>query len=354
MSSSFVIIKEDGGKMAIGLCDIDSKTPNTALRKLSTFFKEQGEEVEFCKPDKKYRKIYGSAIFTKSKSICDELKNKYGDLIELGGTGWDFEEIDGKLIQVRKNRLAPEIEKCKPDYDLYTASMIYPKLGGIMTKETRLKKAQVIADAGMGFTSKGCIRRCKFCIVPICEGCLHQVAEIKDLLNPRSNVLILNDNNITADPYCIDKLHEIRDRHLVCDINQGLDIRLVSNNDNIAQALSEVQHLRHIHYAWDLMEYEDKVLSGIKTLSKYVRPYRQMCYMLVGFNTTFEEDVYRFRKLKEIGIDPYVMIYNEKDDKKLKHFGRWVNTRIYKTCKFEEYIPWIKTQSYGEQLKLAI
>lgn len=61
-----------------------------------------------------------------------------------------------------------------------------------------------------------------------------------------------------------------------------------------------------------------------------------MCYTLVGFNTTFEEDMYRFRKLTELKIDPYIMIYNQKDDKKLKHFARWVNSRIYKKCTWDE------------------
>jgi hypothetical protein len=74
--------------------------------------------------------------------------------------------------------------------------------------------------------------------------------------------------------------------------------------------------------------------------------------MLVGFNTSFEEDMYRFRKLRELKVDPFVMIYNQKNDKKLKHFARWVNSRIYKSCKWEEYQPWVKVQLKGEQLSL--
>ena len=49
-----------------------------------------------------------------------------------------------------------------------------------------------------------------------------------------------------------------------------------------------------------------------------------MCFMLVGYNTSFEEDMYRFRKLTEEKIDPYVMIYNKMDDTKLKHFARYI------------------------------
>jgi len=66
--------------------------------------------------------------------------------------------------------------------------------------------------------------------------------------------------------------------------------------------------------------------------------------MLVGYNTTFEQDVYRFRKLTEMKIDPYCMVYNQKDDPRLRHFARWINSRIYKKCTFEDYIPWVNAQ----------
>jgi hypothetical protein len=68
--------------------------------------------------------------------------------------------------------------------------------------------------------------------------------------------------------------------------------------------------------------------------------------MLTGYNTTFEEDEYRFCKLLECHVDPYVMIYNlTYPTKKHHHFARWVNGRIYKKCSFEEYEPWVKTQN---------
>lgn len=317
----------------IGLIDVDSKIPNLALMKISTYYKSLGEEVEFVKPGGEYEKVFASAIFTRSYEECLKLQEQYGEKIEIGGTGWDLKKV-----------LDEEIEHSKPDYNLYTPEMIEGRMRGIMTKARKLEKATEIVNAGMGFTSRGCVRQCGFCFVPKKEGAFRDVAEIKDLINPRSNVLILHDNNLTADPYCIDKLHEIKERGLIVDINQGCDVRLV--NEDIAKALSEVRHLRSLHYAWDLMGFEQQVMEGIKTLSKYIKPYRHMCFMLVGFNTSFEEDVYRFRKLTEMKVDPFVMVYNEneKGDIRLKHFARWVNGRIYKSCTFEEYEPWIKSQ----------
>lgn len=325
----------------IGLIDVDSKIPNLALMKLSAFYKSLGEQVEFVKPGVEYEKIYASTIFTRSRNVCEQLREQYGDKLEIGGTGWSLDK-----------ELDPAIERMKPDYELYTAEEIASRMKGIGTKEHKLKKATEIVNAGMGFTSRGCVRECGFCFVPKKEGRFHQVAEISDLINPRSNVLILHDNNLTADPDCIDKLHEIRDRKIVVDINQGCDVRLMT--EDIAHALSEVKHLRSLHYAWDLMGFEKQVMEGIKTLSSHVKPYKHMCFMLVGYNTSFEEDMYRFRRLTEMKIDPFVMIYNEKKEERLRHFARWVNSRIYKSCAFHEYEPWIKAQERETHQQLSL
>lgn len=349
----------------IGLVDVDSKIPNLALMKLSAYFKQNGEQVRLYSSPGCYRKrisnmgeirklaeivgkecneIYASSIFSRSAPALKILSETCGEKIRIGGTG---SETPGMQLE-------EQIERQKPDYALYSPEDIAVRMNGIGTKEHKLVKATEIVNAGHGFTSRGCIRSCPFCMVPKCEGKFRQVAEIADLLNPKSNVLVLHDNNLTADPDCIDKLHEIRDRKLIVDINQGCDVRLMT--DEVAFALSEVRHLRSLHYAWDLMGFEKQVLDGIKTLSQYIKPYKHMCFMLVGFNTTYEQDMYRMQKLVELGVDPFVMVYNEneKGDVRLQHFARWVNSRIYKKCSFEEYEPWLKTQPTYQQLSLQL
>lgn len=317
--------------MQIGLLDYDGKLPNLALMKLSTFYKQSGAEVYLNDIPSTVDKVFCSVLFSWNKEEAAKLKYYYKN-IEFGGTGWD--------IHIK---LPPEVENCVPDYSLYTEEEIYKRIcRGIGKRETKIKKAETIANMAIGHTSRGCQRDCLFCVVPISEGKLRQVAEIKDLIRPNTNVLTLLDNNLTADPYCIEKLNEIRDRKLIVDISQGIDVRLLT--DEKAKAISEVRHLRSVHYAWDLMEYEDQVLRGIKLLSKYVKEYKHMCFMLVGFDTSFEEDMYRFRRLDELGINPFVMIYNKQGDAQLKHFARWVNGRIHKACSWEEYEPWIKAQ----------
>ena len=97
----------------IGLIDVDSKIPNLALMKISTYYKSLGEQVEFVQAGKEYEKIFASAIFTRSKSECERIQEFYGDKVEIGGTGWDI-----------KKTLDHSIEICRPDYNLYTAEVI--------------------------------------------------------------------------------------------------------------------------------------------------------------------------------------------------------------------------------------
>lgn len=337
--------------MKILLIDYDGKDPNLALMKLSTWHKQQDDEVYLNRCDKP-DKVYISTLFTWNKPKVKELLRVCPNA-EVGGFGWDFITKGNKLIEERHTELPPEIEALKPDYDLYTVTDIYERIKfGIGTKKGKLEKAETIVNAGIGFTSRGCVNSCGFCGVPKKEGKLRQVGNIGDLINPKSNVIILLDNNLTADPDCIDKLHEIRDRGLIVDITQGVDVRLIT--PEIAQALSEVKHLRSVHYAWDLMPFEQQIMRGIEVLSESIKRYRHMCYILIGFNTTFEEDMYRFRRLREIGVDPYVMPYNLSfPSEKHHHFARWVNGRIYTKCHFDEYGPWIKAQAAEGQLSMV-
>jgi len=323
--------------MRVGLIDYDSKIPNLALMKLSTYHKSLGNKVILNPKPGQADHVYCSVLFTWSKGKASKLVRQFPS-IEFGGTGWDLE-----------TRLPDAIEQMRPDYDLYTIDDLYPRLKGIRHGERRMAKIRELLDGGIGFTSRGCVRDCPFCFIPQKEGPLTKASDIESLLNSRSNLLTLLDNNFTADPECLQKLHEMRDRNLTVNITQGLDVRLMT--DEIAQALSHVRLYgsgRRIYYAWDLMGFEKQVWEGINILKRHIKTYRHTCYMLVGFNTTWEEDFYRFSKLKEAGVTPYVMIYNKNAgpvDLRLMHFARWVNAHIHKACRnFSQYERWAKVK----------
>jgi len=283
----------------VGLFDIDSKYHNLALMKLSAWHKQKGDETELYRPVfiKTYERIYVSKIFTKFHiNECYIPENFY----LAGGSGFDLER-----------KLPNEIEHIMPDYSLYNL------------------------DYSLGFTTRGCNRNCKFCLVRQKEGYIKEHAEVEEFLNPKSNIIILLDNNILALPSHTRKLQLFIDRGWIMDFNQGLDIRLI--NEENAKLLRNIKHLKQIRFSWDLMNYEKEVKEGLKILFKMgVKPYRIMVYTLCNFNTSFEEDMYRFEELINLGVDPFIMIY-ENGDKKIRDFGRWVNRRLYKVCDWQDY-----------------
>ena len=83
---------------------------------------------------------------------------------------------------------------------------------------------------------------------------------------------------------------------------------------------------------------KDIFIEKMKILTKYIKPYRIMVYFIVGFDSDFENDMKRFEIMREIGVDPFAMPYNDvKKDKKRLDFCRWINKRFYKSCSFEDY-----------------
>ncbi|MBA4372300.1 MAG: radical SAM protein [Thermodesulfovibrio sp.] len=332
--------------MRIGLIDADSKIPNFALLQLSAYHKAQGDEVILNpKNASEVDKVYASVLFSWNKDRAEALRSMFPN-IAFGGTGYDL-----------NTELPCEVQKMRPDYALYTREDIAGRIGGIMTTNTRVKKAETIVNAGLGYTHRGCVRRCGFCVIKDKkgEGDLHRVAELKDLMNPKSNVLILLNNNFTASPSVMEEIAEIRERNLIVDLCSGIDIRTMT--PEIAQGLQSIKHLRSLHYAFDLCEHESMVVAGIKTLSRFIKVYRHMCFVLTGYNTSFQEDMHRVRVLLDLGVSPYIMLYNRLGDIRDRHYQRFINSRIYKVCpNFDDYHNWAKSRHLyfvTQQLDLA-
>lgn len=335
----------------IGVVDFDGKIVNLALMKISSYYKSQGCEVVLnpSSPDNIDR-TFVSVLFNKNKEAALSAYGHYPS-VQFGGTGF---ALDVKLPE--------EIENSRPDYDLYSVSDVYARISSrIAKKENVLAKAEEIVNAGVGFITRGCVNSelvCPWCVVPVKEGRMHRVGSVADLINPRSNKVIILDNSLPAHPDALEIFREIKERKLVIDITQGIDVRRLT--PEISQALSEVRHWRSLHYSWDRPDMEKSVLKGIDMLSRVVTKSKHMCYVLCGFNTTFEEDMHRVLKLKELGIRPYIMKYArpadsyDKSDLKtnyaltrLAHFARWVNApkAIYKTTPFSEYEGWINARA---------
>lgn len=280
--------------MKIGLIDVDSHNfPNLALMKISSYHKRNGDSVEMATLGN-YDKLYVSKLFNFSDLNLNTLIT--ADETIIGGSGYDL-----------NINLPPEIEICDPDYSIYP-----------------------MYDFSLQFYSRGCIRNCSFCIVRQKEGYIKAVKPMA--LNPNGNRIEVLDNNFFANPEWMFAVNDLIRTKQTVNLH-GVDVRLM--NEEQAYWLNKLKHHKQIHIAWDFPNLD--LTPKIKEMTKYIKPYKIMCYVLIGYNSTPEQDLYRVEKLRELGVDPFVMPYN-KSDKYQKKFARWVNHKaIFKTVKWSEY-----------------
>jgi hypothetical protein len=184
---------------------------------------------------------------------------------------------------------------------------------------------------------RGCPRGCSFCHVAAKEGrCAVKVADVSDFWNGQKEIRVL-DPNITA---CKDKrelMQQYIDTGAVLDFTQGLDIRLLNSAD--IEDINKMK-LRTLHFAWD--NPNDDLEGKFRNFAEGFRRKSNigMVYCLTNFNSTLEQDLYRIYTLRDLGYDPYVMIYNKPNaPKQIRHLQRWCNNKIiFKSCKkFEDY-----------------
>lgn len=329
--------------MKILLVDCGTKLPSLALMRLSTWHKRQGDLVHLMNFGDKtfnpseYDRVYVSVIFTRSRPEVEKFQKVYGPRVTVGGPGWDT-----------VTRLPKAVEACPPDFDLYTAEILYPRINGPYSRKTRMEKAQQISEAGIGRLSSGCNRQCRHCLVPKIEGKLAEASPLAELVNPRSNVVHLLDNSLGDFPLALDRLAEAKERQLRINLSQGVDVR--SASPAFLEALAQADLFGDtIYIAWDRIGDEAQVLAGIARLKPLAAAHGKSitAFVLTGFDTTFAQDEYRVKKLHALNVRPYVMPYESMDrqDARMACFKRYVNAFFHKRMAFSEYGPWIRAQA---------
>lgn len=296
--------------MEIGLIDVDGhkfngkKFPNLALMKISAWHKSQGDSVEWWNGLKYYDRVYQAKVFDDTYTDDNVFCVNAGEVIK-GGTGYGLDDT-----------LPDEIEHQYPDYALYG-----------------------ITDTAYGFLTRGCPRHCKFCIVGDKEGLVsHKVADLSEFWHGQKNIELL-DPNMLASKSRIELLNQIIESEARINFNQGLDARLCDKE--ICELLNQV-NLKAIHFAWDNYEYKTRdKLKEIRPWLKF-RPEQIRVYVLTNFNTTHEQDMERVLTLRDMGYDPYVMIFDKPHAPKVtRHLARWCNNKyVFHTClDFKDYDP---------------
>jgi len=309
--------------MKIGLIDVDGHNfPNIPLMKLSAYHKKQGDEV--CWYDPMFTghcdRVYMSKVFSFSEDYQYFID---ADEIIKGGSGYCISLVDGKEVfdGSKDIPLPDEVEHIYPDYSLYG-----------------------ITDTAYGFLTRGCPRGCSFCHVEAKEGrASRKVADLHEFWNGQKNI-VLSDPNILACRQWKDLLQQLIDSKAKVDFNQGLDIRLMTEEK--AEMLKQIK-LKNLHFAWDRFEDKDVILPKFQMFKEItgIRDRDLIVYVLVNFDTTLEQDLERIYTLREIGYWAYVMIYDKNNLPRghvLRKLQRWVNNRvIFARCStFEDYLTW--------------
>jgi hypothetical protein len=274
--------------------------------KISAHHKSKGDDVEWVFPLDSYDIVYQSKVFddTYSKDID---YYPMADKIIKGGTGYGLNNV-----------LPDEIEHIYPDYSLY------PEL----TKET-----------AYGFLTRGCPRACGFCIVADKEGRRsYKVADLSEFWNGQKYIKLL-DPNLLACKQHLDLLGQLADSKAYVDFTQGLDIRL-TNETNI-DLINKVK-LKEIHFAWDNANDDLKPYFERYKASAKHKPHGHYgtVYCLTNFGSTIEENLYRIYTLRDMGFNPYVMIYDKPNaPKEIRDLQRWCNNKfIFRSCEdFKDY-----------------
>lgn len=304
--------------MKVGLWDIDLSArrkpkkvfPNLALMKLSAYFRMCGHETKLIveKTDEEFHRVYASKVFDDTITPPPQWRPVSYHPIERGGTGWSVPAF-------RDLRLPPEVEHIYPDYSLYG-----------------------ITDTAYGFMSRGCPRGCPFCIVAGKEGReARKVANLNEFWRFQDNIVLM-DPNVLACKDRNDILRQLAFSRSLVDINQGADIRFV--NEDVVSRLNDIK-LKDIHFAWD--NANDDLSKQFELYAKLARRKYHgawaTVYVLVNYNSTMEQNLYRINTLRGLGYDPYVMVYDKPNaPREIRRLQRWCNNRIiFKSCNWEDY-----------------
>ncbi len=324
------------------LCQLDGEFPNHALMGIAAHHRDRGDEVElrhignFAAAERgmfdDFSAVYASAVFDWSRPLAERIKQIYPQAI-LGGPGYDdVPDSDGQLVRIGLRQAQSTISSLSsvgiaPTWKDYS---FWPQF-----------------KPSIGFTMRGCRMKCGFCKVPVIEGKARADETIHGIWrgNPYPKHLILWDNDTFGSPNWRHEFAAIRDGGFKVSFNQGVNARLMDEENAEALAGMPCYNAKFTekrwYTAWDGRKDEEILFRGLNLLVKYgVRPDQIMVYMLIGYwpGETHEDREYRRKKLQDFGARPYPMVYRKNpNQKELGGYARWVIRRIALKCSWEEF-----------------
>lgn len=323
--------------MKIGVIDAEiihngnHRFPNLACMKISSFYKNKGDDVSLIYDytflnenklfnNKKYDKVFISKVFTETEvpSWVLNLKN-----VEYGGTGFFYDKTEP---------LHYEIEHSKPDYSLYNSWI------DLQIKQGKdIKQFKEYTDYSIGFLTRGCFRKCSFCVNKNYNK-VEKHSPLSEFLDESRSKICLLDDNFLGYSLWSDELNLLKKTKKKFKFKQGLDIRLL-NEKNIVQLL-ENRYDGDYTFAFDNIKDKSIIEDKLKLWRRYTEQKIQniKLYVFCAFdeNDNYDEIFWKkdiidlFERLKilmKYNCKPYVMRYIKHQESIYK--GMYINISLW-------------------------
>lgn len=189
------------------------------------------------------------------------------------------------------------------------------------------------------FTSRGCPRKCGFCIVPQIEG---DFRELKDF---RIAPVVCDNNFLESSMAHIENTVDKLSLLPFVDFNQGLDARLFSKEK--AQKLGELNC--KVRFAFDSFGYESAVKDAVDLAKKYTSKDINI-YCLIGYKDTPESARERLELVRSWGIKPNPMRYQPLDATIKNSFVHkdWSEGELKKTMRYYSRLNYLEHIPFEE------
>lgn len=398
--------------MRIGLVDGDllssgTRFPNLTLLKIAGYLRDNGfvsGENYVLITEKhieqlfEFDRFYVSCVFSftyekPSKSLSlllntPELKAKtsiggtgsYANLTNEEGFGERrYQDIhalehDAFLNTLKKKdgTFGIDIARQMPDYTLYDEFIKEEESTNTKKKKTYFKDYKYYS---IGFLTRGCFRRCPFCVnknerkaVPysnLSDFLCNDIDETTGRL--KRPYIYLWDDNFLACPQWETMLQQLIDSGRPFQFRQGLDERLLAqhkNGEKMAQMLAKAKYHGDYIFAFDNWMDRKIVTKALDIWRKYAPSKNTKFYLFCGFQQD-PNDLYKFQKdIAEIFLRisvlmkykalPYIMRHEDFKKAPLSNIytqiARWCNQpAFFRNMSFWEFC--YKNQAYYEKTK---
>ena len=278
----FIILQQkntkDGEFMRILLVNVDSRF-NLAIRKMYNYFKKNNEVdmIDLELDGYPYRKKVKVDASGYEKVYCSNIFEINQDRFEVFGCD---DIVFGGIGSIDPNRKLPkEIEETEPYYHPHE-------------------------DTSYAFITRGCIRNCWFCKVPGHEGKLVRYSQIDDVVKHKKVKFL--DNNILAYDKHMEVLQELIDKKIRCQFSQGLDFRLI--NEENAEAISKLKYIGDYVFAFDDLKYQPLLEEKFKIIKKYMpKDWKVKFYVYQNRDMSIGDLIKRVEWCRANKCLPYVM-----------------------------------------------